>query len=448
MKINEQFLEKTILFNALKNEYFFGTIVDHLDLKYFSDNAVVAVLRKVLSFHKEYKKHPSLSEIKMVLTSPEDQTHFKNIVKDLKQYELVSDVDILIQQTEQFLKEKSIISTMFEVSDEFKDLEHSEIAKRFQDACSLTIVSDIGLVYFDDIDKHIDWLKQPHTKISTGFDFYDKKLKGGFNKHGRAIYIWLGGTNSCKSMMIGNLAANSIRQNLCVPIISLEMDEQLYAQRLSCNFSEIKFDELKNEEDKFRSKISELKKQNPDADLIVKEFPPGRLTVNDLDSYLAQLKKKGKNFDIVYLDYITLMKAVGVNNLYEAGKRLAEDIRALSYKYEVSFVSVLQANRSGVSGQEPKLDNTSESMGIAHTADFMSSIWREEEDFETNTLRTGIIKNRIGENFGTQMLELDNHLRIREIDAIFEEDSSDMNDSIKEQIKSFSILDNIFEGDE
>jgi len=447
MKVNEQFLEKTILFNALKNEYYFGSIVDHLDLKYFSDDSVIAVLRKVLSFNKEYKKHPSLSEIKMVLTSPEDQTHFKKIIKDLKQYELISDVDILIQQTEQFLKEKAIISTMFEVSDEFKDLEHSEIAKRFQDACSLSIISDIGLVYFDDIDKHIDWLKQPQNKISTGFDFYDKKMKGGFNKHGRAIYLWIGGTNSCKSMMIGNLAANCVRQNLCVPIISLEMDEQLYSQRLSCNFSEIQFDELKNEEDKFRAKISQLKKQNPDADLIVKEFPPGRLTVNDLDAYLSKLKKKGKNFDIVYLDYITLMKAVGVSNLYEAGKRLAEDIRALSYKYEVSFVSVLQANRSGVSGQEPKLDNTSESMGIAHTADFMASIWREEDDFETNTLRTGILKNRVGENFGTQMLELDNHLRIREVDSIFEEDSSNMNNSIKEQIKDFSILDDIFEND-
>jgi replicative DNA helicase len=172
------------------------------------------------------------------------------------------------------------------------------------------------------------------------------------------------------------------------------------------------------------------------------------LTINDLDAYLAKLKKKGKHFDIVYLDYITLMKAVGTNNLYEAGKRLAEDVRALSYKYEVSFVSVLQANRNGVSGQQPKLDNTSESMGIAHTADFMASIWREEEDFETNTLRTGIIKNRIGENFGTQMLELDNHLRIREIDAIFEEDSENMNNAIKDQIKEFSILDDIFEGDE
>jgi len=85
-------------------------------------------------------------------------------------------------------------------------------------------------------------------------------------------------------------------------------------------------------------------------------------------------------------------------------------------------------------------------MGIAHTADFMASIWREEEDFETNTLRTGIIKNRIGENFGVKMLELDNYLRIREVDEIYTEDSEQMNNSIKDQIDSFSSLADILDG--
>jgi replicative DNA helicase len=447
MKVNEEFLEKNIVLQSLKSPYYFGSIVDHIDLKYFSDTSVISVLRKIIAFHTEYKKHPSLAELRSILTTDKDLASFRGIVQEFKGLDNDNiDYEILIKQTEQFFKEKAIISTMLEVSEEFKDLEHAEIARRFQDACSISIITDIGFDYFKDIETHIEWLKQDKPKISTGFDFYDEKLDGGFSKYGRALYIWLGGTNSCKSMMLGNLAANAVRQNLSVPIISLEMDEQLYAQRLSCNFSKIEFKELKNQEDEFRNKIHKIKEENPDADLIFKEFPPGKLTVNDLDAYLGRLKKLGKNFDIVFLDYITLMRAVGASGMYEAGKRLAEDVRALSYKYEVSFVSVIQANRSGVSGQQPKLDNTSESMGIAHTADFMASIWREEEDFETNTLRTGIIKNRIGENFGVKMLELDNYLRIREVDEIYSEDSEQMNNSIKDQIDSFSSLADILDG--
>jgi replicative DNA helicase len=447
MNLDEDFLEKNILLQSIRNQYYFGNVIDYIDLKYFSNTSVLAVYRKILNFYKQYKKQPTLVEIKTLLSSSEEKSHFENILKSFKGLDTNVDIEVLLDQTQQFLKEKAIISTMHEVVDEFKTLEHSEIARRFQEACSLSIITDIGFDYFKNIEDHIDWLKIDHPKISTGFKFYDDKLKGGFNKNGRALYVWLGATNSGKSLVLGNLAANIIKQNYCVPIISLEMDEQLYAQRLSCNLSKIGFDDLKKEEDEFRKRINDIKNNNPNADLIIKEFPPGKLSVNDLDSYLAKLKKYGKNFDIVFLDYITLMRATNASGLYEAGKRLAEDVRALSYKYGVSFVTVIQANRSGVTNNQPKLDNTSESMGIAHTADFMASIWREEEDHETSTIRTGIIKNRIGENFGTRMLELDTYLRIKEVDSIYEEDGVKMNDYIKEQIKSFSGMEDIFGDD-
>lgn len=439
MNVEENFLEKNILFQSIRDPYYFGTIVDYLDTKYFSDNSVCAILRLILKYYKKYNKKPNLTEIKTLLTEESDQKHFKNILLEFKGLDTEVDIEVLLQQTEQFLKEKHIIYAVREVVENFEDLTHAEIAQRISDSCNLTIISDIGFDYFEDLDKHIAWLQQDRPKYSTGYDFYDKKLNGGFSKAGRALYCWMGGTNSGKSMLLGNLAANAIRQNLCVPIISLEMDEQLYAQRMSCNFSKIEFEELKNEEKKLRTEIENLKRDNPDAKLILKEFPPGQLTVGGLDAYLAKLKKKGIDFNIVFLDYITLMRATGASNLYEAGKRLAEDVRALSYKYGVSFVTVIQANRGGVMGS-PKLDNTSESMGIAHTVDFMATIWREEEDFETNTLRTGILKNRIGENFGTKMLELDNYLRIREVDNIYEDDTRDMNDSIKKQIDQLANL--------
>lgn len=439
MNINEDFLEKNILLQSIKNQYYFGTIVDHIDLNFFSNTKVTTIFRIILDFYKKHNKHPNLTEIKTLLTTEASIKAFKSVLEDFKGVETDVDIDVLIEQTEEYFKEKAIISSLLSISENFKELTHAEIAKQMQEACSLTIITDIGFDYFKNIDEHIKWLQMDQAKISTGYDFYDDKLKGGFNRNGRALYIWMGGTNSGKSMLLGNLAANCIRQNLCVPIISLEMDEQLYSQRMSCNFSKIEFDELKNEEEKFRQKIEDIKIQNPDAKLVVKEFPPGKLTVNGLDAYLSKLKKKGYKFDIVFLDYITLMRSENTNGLYEAGKRLAEDVRALSYKYGVSFVSVLQANRSGVSGNQPKLDNTSESMGIAHTADFMGTIWREEEDFETNTIRTGIVKNRIGENYGVKILELDKYLRIREVDDIYEEDTKEMNNQIKSSIASMGL---------
>jgi replicative DNA helicase len=205
--------------------------------------------------------------------------------------------------------------------------------------------------------------------------------------------------------------------------------------------SGINGDELKNKIDLLRDKINNIKSINSKSELLIKEYPPGKLTIPELDSYLDNIKKKGYAFDIVFLDYITLLKSSVDSGLYEKGKQLSEDLRALSYKHGVSFVTVIQANRSGSKEGQPKLDNTSESMGIAHTADFIASIWREEEDVETNTLRIGVLKNRIGKNYGVQVLEMsDVNLKLCEVDEIYENDKVEMEKSLKEQLESLSSL--------
>lgn len=444
MQIDPKFLEQSILYQSIKNPYFLGSIIEHVDLKFFEHSDVRSIFRLITNFYKEYGKYPNTAEIKTIISDDTALKSFKSILKAFKDLDTDIDVEILLQQTEKYFREKSIVETIREIGLDYKEtgiLNNTEIAAKMQEACNLTIITDIGFDYFKDIDDHIKWLQSEQNKISTGFEFLDRKLKGGFNEDGRAFYVIMGGTNSGKSIVLGNLAANAIRQNKIVPIISLEMDEQLYAQRMSANFSEIGFDDLKHEADNFKETIESFKTHNPDAKLVIKEFPPGNLTVAGLDNYLSKLKKKGYDFDIIFLDYITLMRALETNGLYESGKKLAEDVRALTYKYNASIVSPIQANRGGVDGGQPKLDNTSESMGIAHTADFIVSIWRTEDDIETNSMRMGILKNRIGENFGTQMFELNpNYLRLSEIDEIFDGDAEDMNKGLKEQMSALSMF--------
>jgi hypothetical protein len=83
--------------------------------------------------------------------------------------------------------------------------------------------------------------------------------------------------------------------------------------------------------------------------------------------------------------------------------------------------SAIQANREGTESKMPHLHHMSESMGVAHTADFVAPIWREEEDVETNTIRGAIAKNRMGENFGMCMFETDfAKMKILQQDEVFE----------------------------
>ena len=117
------------------------------------------------------------------------------------------------------------------------------------------------------------------------------------------------------------------------------------------------------------------------------------------------------------------------NNSYERIKYTSEQVRALSYTYNCPFVTATQINRAGLNEVNPGVENISESIGLAATADCIMSIWQEEEDNELGVLRLGMVKNRYGQNFGTVEMNIDyNTLTLSESDIINNTEQSDQVD--------------------
>lgn len=438
MQLDQNKLEEYILLTCFKNNGYFNSISEHVNIEYFDNIDVKRVLNSVLSFVKEYSKFPNFSELVLFSKEKSYKDSLKNILLEYKTFQGI-DEDILIKQTEDFFRQKSVYMTMLDVAKKFSDgeISNGEILERFQYCCNISLVNDLGHDYFKDLEDHIQYLLTAQEKISTGITWLDKKLNGGFLTLGKALYVIMGGTNSGKSIWLANFCINILKQNLCVPIISLEMSEQVYSERISAGLNQINIGELKDNIEKLRENVGNFKYNNPDSQLIVKEFPTGQLTVSGLDAYLDKLKKSGYNFNIVIIDYMTLMRGEG-DNSYEKGKKLAEDLRALTYKYKVSFLTAIQANREGTDNKMPKLNNASESMGIVHTADFVMSIWEEAEDVETQTKRAGIVKSRFGENFGVKLFELNTqYLTLQEQDEIFTGETEEL-EEIKTSLDIFN----------
>jgi len=431
MQIDQNKLEEYILLTCFKNPAFYNSILDHVKLEYFDNVDVKRILGSTLSFNQEYSKFPNFSELALFSKEKVYKESLKKILIEYKNFQGV-DENILIKKTEEFFRNKSVYLTMLDTAKKFADgeISNGEILERFQYCCNISLVNDLGFDYFKNIETHIQYLLTEQEKISTGYKWLDDKLGGGFLSQGKALYVIMGGTNSGKSILLGNLAINVLKQNMCVPIISLEMSEQVYAHRLSAGINNIEVDQLKHQVDHLRSSVENFSKRNPDAKLIIKEFPTGALTIAQLDAYLDKLKKSGYNFNLVFIDYLTLMQAHTGDNSYERGKCLAEGVRALGYKYGFSPVVPVQANREGTDNKMPQLNNASESMAIMHTADFAVSIWEEKEDFETHTKRLGIIKNRFGENNGVKLFEFDTkYLTLKEQDEIFEGETKELEET-------------------
>jgi replicative DNA helicase len=402
--------ENIIIFNAIMDQTYLETIIDYVEPSYFSNKKIQTVFGVLKNFYLEHNCVPNITELKAHLSNQEQKDSLKEVVLSFNSIDKKYNKELLIKNTERFLKEKAVLHTVVETSLEVKSgiIESTNILQKFEKACGISLIDDIGFDYLEEVDKHCEDLQKVFKTISTGWKWLDKHLGGGFMAEGRALYVFFGITNVGKSIFLGNIATNILNQNKTVVLISLEMPEQVYAKRISAQLSKIPCDDLRLQISPLKKFLSEYKVKNKTSKLIIKEFPTKSVTVLNIKTYIQKLIKNGIKPDAIIIDYINLI-APPSNGLssYESIKQITESLRALTYDLNCPIISATQATRAAVSASKPELDKTSESMGLSHTVDAQISIWTEEGDADMGIIHMGIEKNRFGPRQVYTHLEID-----------------------------------------
>jgi hypothetical protein len=119
----------------------------------------------------------------------------------------------------------------------------------------------------------------------------------------------------------------------------------MYAKRISSQISQIPHGDLKVFSVELKEQVEHIKKQL-DSKLIIKEYPPKTITVRQIDGFISKLQHQGFKPDVVVIDYVNLIKPTTKNvNSYESVKEVCEQLRALTFKYGIPFVTASQLNR-------------------------------------------------------------------------------------------------------
>jgi replicative DNA helicase len=210
----------------------------------------------------------------------------------------------------------------------------------------------------------------------------------------------MAGTGVGKSLFMCHFAAANLAQGKNVLYITMEMSEEETAKRIDCNLLNVSMDDLdKLPKDSYIKKIEKLNSKVM-GKLIIKEYPTSSAGSAHFRHLLNELKLK-KNFtpDVVYVDYLNIcsssrLKLGGSTNSYSYIKAIAEELRALAVEFNVPIVSATQYNRDGYGSSDVDLTNTSESMGIAHTADIMLALISTEELEDSKQIMIKQLKNR------------------------------------------------------
>ena len=415
--------ENILIYKSLTDSGYLASVADFTKPEYFKNKAIASIFSIIKDFSEKRNTLPTITEIKAYLVTDEQKASFKSLVQSFSDIDKNLNKDELYDNTERFLKEKAVYHTMLSVAEDVSSgkVDTSDVLQKFENSCNISLVTDLGFNVYDDIDLLVEDLNTEQRYIPSKWEWLDSCLGGGFLEQGKSLYVFAGETNIGKSIFLGNIAHNIAQQGKNVLLVTLEMSELLYAQRICTNITKIPMRDLKSNGPTIKHAISQ-----EEGKIFIKEFPPATITPNQLLAYIKKFEEQGIKLDAIVLDYLNLLHSTIGNNSYERIKHVTEQVRAMSYLFECPVISATQLNRSGFDQDNPELATISESIGLAATADCIVSIYQNEEDREMDIIRLGMMKNRYGPRGTTQAMRIDyTTLSIEQADDIELETEND-----------------------
>lgn len=281
----------------------------------------------------------------------------------------------LFEMFEAYMKKRLALITfkdIFSNYDPSEELDADMLVDKFTKVASLKLIQEDAFDIYRDVDKFISEIKKSDDRIALGFTEIDKLIGGGLPCSGKTLSVVSAPTNMGKSIFLANVAVNACKQGKNVLVVSLEMSETVYAQRIYADLYNLPINNISN----MTLELEKAVQENQYGSMKIKEFPPSTLTVRALDGYIEQMEKQGNDFDLICIDYLTLLHAPNADNSNEAGKSVAREMRALSYKYKCPIFTAAQMNREGMSNS-PDMRYFAESIAICAEADFIVSLYRQ-----------------------------------------------------------------------
>lgn len=418
MKPNETYLEK-LLFKTLTSDYsFLPMLGGKFNPQIFSEKSFEEVSRFYKKFYEKKGRVPTTQDLRLLANNENLYKHVREAFTSLKN---VNPDEIpkeeLYAYFENYMKKRLALITfknIFSNYDPNEDLDADMLVDKFTNVASLKLVQDDAFDIYNDVERFIEEIKKDDKRIALGFREIDKLIGGGLPCRGKNLSVVSAPTNMGKSIFLANVAVNAAKQGKNVLVITLEMSEIVYAQRIYADMYNLPINNIPN----LTLELEKLVKEKQYGNMKIKEFPPSSLTVRALDGYIEQLERQGNKFDLICIDYLTLMLAPNADNSNEAGKSVAREMRALTYKYKCPIFTAAQMNREGMSNA-PDMKYFAESIAICAEADFIVSLYRQEEDLAMGVMRAAILKSRLGPKGMTIPLRFNiENLRFENIDNV------------------------------
>jgi len=409
-QLDSDFLEKVIIKGIMTDKNFLVLVSNVFEPDYFNDSSISQIFKVCKEYITEYNTVPQKDVIINSVSDDFEKEDIKEIIDDCENidYDIARNYKHLLNETNEYLKEQSIKDAIIKSANIAENRERRpEIRELFEDALAKDIKVSLGLDYFNDLSSRLRRIfTSSDIRIPTYFSEFDEYINGGFTPF--TLSVLTARIHGFKSNTMANFAARQVLHGHNVVLMTLEMSEDAFAQRFDSIYSGLDINRIymtNSYRNRLTRRLLEVREHENRGSLFIKQFPTGDASVSDFIAYLRELLIRDIVPSILYVDYINLMKTAYKveRNMYSAVKRIAEELRALSFMFEVPVVSVSQLNREGsfVGFEEIDFTYIAESLGLPATADFMAILGVSDDDIiYQNELHYKIVKNRLGGRVG------------------------------------------------
>jgi len=407
--VDRDYLYVAMLKGLLEDKGFAVTVTNVFEPSYFEDPAMVGIFK---AFKNHLDTYNTLPDKDIVINSvPRDiKDEVVGILTETEttDFDVAKNYDWLRRQTNIYLKQRAIKQSIIKSVDVIdKNGDYDEIKRLVETALCKDININLGLDYFGTMKERLTRIfTSSDNRIKTYYPTLDELFNGGYPPY--TLNMFIAKIHGHKSNIMTNIVSRQVMNGIKVGLATLEMSENIYAQRFDANLTNLDINRIYHNQSVRTQFIKNIKdvREKATGSLWIKEYPTGQATVADFRRWLRELKMRGIDIEILFCDYLALMKTEGksAGDLYRDGKSISEELRAVGFEFGIPIVTVAQINRSGTFLDFDSLDMNSiaESFGIGATADSVLIQGSDSDDMiYKNELKWKVVKNRLGGRVGS-----------------------------------------------
>lgn len=307
-----------------------------------------------------------------------DQIYAESGIELAKQEIKKDQIEYCSSEIERFCKRRAFENAILASPKNINEENYGAVMNAVKEALLVSLHKDLGLHYFEDPSARLEKMMAGNLSISTQWAEVDDLLFGGMSRKELLLFSALPGRG--KSISLANLGFNFVEQGLNVCYISLELSEDVIAQRYDTMYTGISRRNWKQHVSEISVRVKSSSKGKGTLD--IKQFPTGT-TAAQIKSYLKEYYLHFNYMpDLLIVDYVDLMhpnEKIDLSDTFTKDKLCSEQIRDIGVEFNLLVASASQLNRSAVNAKQHDHSQIAGGISKINTADVYISINMTEQ---------------------------------------------------------------------